>query len=490
MTHTIARWRAATWLTAFLAALSLVAGWTVATSERASAADEQFTGYLMATFTGESSDGQQIYLAHSDDGLNWTDLNNGEIVLRSDVGTRGVRDPSLVRSPDGDRYWIIATDLCIGCGSNWSGAINNGSRNLVIWESTDLVNWSDPWLLDVAGAIPDGRNAWAPEAIWNAETGDYVLYWSTNVPHNGATKHRVYSARTSDFRTITTPQPFITPPGSEEIIDTQIVEVPNSVGGYRYYRANCVGRQITVEGSNSILGSWDHLGDLSHLNISNGAIPGSTVVEGPMWMKFNGEDRWALWLDQYATGRGYMPVTSTNLGDVTNFQRVSTYDVGANRKRHGSILNLTQAEENRVLGKWGTTAISRIQSYNFQDRYWRHANYGARIDTNVSPAQDAQWRIVPGLAGTDTVSFQSVNFPGYYLRHENYVLNLRQDDGSARFKADASFRAVDGLASPSWTSYQSYNFPDRYIRHYAYQLRIDTIGSATGQADATFRVVS
>ena len=102
-------------------------------------------------------------------------------VLRSTVGTRGVRDPALVRSPAGDRYWIIATDLCIACGRTGASRINDGSRNLVVWESTDLVTWSAPWLLNVAGAIPDGRNAWAPEAIWNPATGDYVLYWATNV---------------------------------------------------------------------------------------------------------------------------------------------------------------------------------------------------------------------------------------------------------------------------------------------------------------------
>ena len=58
--------------------------------------------------------------------------------------------------------------------------MNNAGRNLVVWESTDLTTWSQPWLLKVAGTIPDGRNAWTPEAIWNPETNDYVLYWATN----------------------------------------------------------------------------------------------------------------------------------------------------------------------------------------------------------------------------------------------------------------------------------------------------------------------
>ncbi len=209
-----------------------------------------YTGYLMAHFTGESSEGQQIYLSHSTDGLRWSDLNNGAPVVRTTIGTRGVRDPAIVRSPAGDRYWIIATDLCIGCGQDWNAAINNGSRSLVVWESADLVTWSAPWLLNVAGAIPDGRNAWAPEAIWNPDTGDYVLYWATNVPQNGATKHRIYYARTSNFRSIGTPAPYITRPGAQEIIDTQIVE--SNTGGYRYVRTSGDG-QITIEGSNSIL---------------------------------------------------------------------------------------------------------------------------------------------------------------------------------------------------------------------------------------------
>jgi len=212
-------------------------------------------------------------------------------------------------------------------------------------------------------------------------------------------------------------------------------------------------------------------------------------VEGPMWMPFNNGTSWALWLDQYATGRGYMPIRSTNLGSTQNFQTVSSYNLGGTRKRHGSILQITAAERSRVLGRWASTAVSRVQSYNFQDRYLRHANYDVRIDPNVSPAQDGQWRIVPGLAGSGTVSFQSVNLPDHYLRHWDFDLTLARNDGTSTFRSDASFRAVPGLASSSWTSYQSYNFPDRYLRHYAYVLRLDTITDATGRADATFRAV-
>jgi hypothetical protein len=464
-----------------VAACLLLTSQSLAAPERAAAAEP---GYLMTHFIGEGSNGQQIYFSYSTDGLNWSDLNGGGIALRSTVGTKGVRDPALVRSPDGSKYWIIATDLCISCGQTWSQSINDGSRNLVVWESTDLINWSEPWLLNVAGAIPDGRNAWAPEAIWDPATNDYVLYWATNVPQNGATKHRIFYARTSDFRTITTPQIYIDRPGTQELIDTQIVEMPAGVGNYRYVRASGDG-QITLEGSNSILGTWTNLGNLSGIGLTG------AQVEGPMWMKFRDRNEWALYLDQYSSGRGYMPVTSTNPSAPGTYQLPATgsYNMGVNKKRHGSILNLTAAEETRVLARWSDTPAKRLQSFNFQDRYVRHANFDVRIDQNIT-GPDAQFRIRPGLAGTGTVSFESVNYRGYFLRHANNDFQLVRNDGTAQFAADATFNQVAGLADPTWSSFQSYNHPDRYIRHYAYYLKLDPITTATGRADATFRVTN
>ncbi|MGW0843369.1 glycoside hydrolase family 43 protein [Streptomyces sp. NPDC002787] len=464
-----------------LAACLLFASQALITPDRAAAADP---GYLMTHFIGEGSNGQQIYFSYSTDGLNWTDLNGGGTALRSTVGTKGVRDPALVRSPDGSKYWIIATDLCISCGQSWADSINNGSRNLVVWESTDLINWSEPWLLNVAGAIPDGRNAWAPEAIWDSETNDYVLYWATNVPLNGKTKHRIFYARTSDFRTITTPQIYIDRPGTQELIDTQIVEVPAGVGNYRYVRASGDG-QITLEGSNSILGTWTNLGNLSGIGLTG------AQVEGPMWMKFRDRDEWALYLDQYASGRGYMPVTTTNPSAPGTYQLPASgsYNMGGTKKRHGSILPLTAAEETRVLARWSDIPAKRLQSFNFQDRYVRHANFDVRIDQNIT-GPDAQFRLRPGLAGSGTVSFESVNYRGHFLRHANNDFQLVRNDGTAQFAADATFRQVAGLADSTWSSFQSYNHPDRYIRHYAYQLRLDPITTATARGDATFRVTN
>ncbi|GGS54979.1 glycoside hydrolase family 43 protein [Streptomyces violaceus] len=464
-----------------VAACLLLTGQALIRPDKAGAAE---AGYLMTHFIGEGAAGQQIYFSHSADGLHWSDLNGGGTTLRSTVGTRGVRDPSLVRSPDGGKYWIIATDLCIGCGQSWGDSTSNGSRNLVVWESTDLVTWSQPWLLNVAGAIPDGRNAWAPEAIWDPETKDYVLYWATNATLNGVLKHRIYYARTADFRTITTPQLYIDRPGTQGIIDTQIIEAPAGTGTYRYVRASGDG-QITLEGSNSILGTWTTIGNLSGLGLTG------SQVEGPMWMRFRDRDEWALYLDQYATGRGYMPVLTSNpsASGAYRLPASGSYAMGGTKKRHGAILNLTAAEESRVLTRWAGAPVNRLQSYNYQDRYIRHTNFDVRVDPNVSPAQDAQFRLRPGLAGSGTVSFESANFPGYYLRQDGADFQLVHNDGTAAFAAEATFRRVAGLADSTWSSFQSYNHPDRYLRHFGFQLKLDPITTATGRGDATFKVV-
>ena len=116
--------------------------------------------YLFSYFTGESSTGEQTYFATSKDGLNWQDLNDLKPVLTSDVGTKGVRDQYMFRSAEGDKFYILATDLRIASGAGWGAASTAGSKNLVIWESTDLVNWSAPRLINIG--LPDSGFTWAP----------------------------------------------------------------------------------------------------------------------------------------------------------------------------------------------------------------------------------------------------------------------------------------------------------------------------------------
>jgi hypothetical protein len=118
---------------------------------------------------------------------------------------------------------------------------------------------------------------------------------------------------------------------------------------------------------------------------------------------------------------------------------------------------------------------TRFSSYNFADRFVRRWEYRARIEANVSPLADSQFRVVTGLGGSDTVSLESANLPGSYLRHRNFEVWLEKNDGTTTFAADAA-----------GVSYESYNYAGRYLRHYNYLLYVQTPATTTEQGDATF----
>lgn len=66
----------------------------------------------------------------------------------SRLGDEGDRDRFIIRSPEGDKFYMVATDLKIHGNWDWFRAQNWGSRSLLVWESTDLVNWSDARLVE------------------------------------------------------------------------------------------------------------------------------------------------------------------------------------------------------------------------------------------------------------------------------------------------------------------------------------------------------
>ena len=323
-------------------------------SSRAAAPSESASAYLLVHFTGQSARGEQIYFSVSEDGLHWTDLNNSEPVLISALGDKGVRDPAIVRSPDGKKFTLLATDLRIANGKGWGAARAHGSTSLVIWESTDLVNWSAPWMVDVASAIPGAGCAWAPEAIYDESAGDYFVYWTTMSPRNGVTEARIYFARTKDFRSFTPPELYIERNGPGDIIDTQIIAVKGQK--HRFYRASR-DTQITFEGADSLTGPWQRIGDIARLGYTG------RQVEGPALFQFNQEQKWALLVDKPGKG-GYFPVVIMNFEDPSSFKLLpaDAYSFGAGEKRHGGVLNITRSELAALRAKWPSrpaTAVPR-----------------------------------------------------------------------------------------------------------------------------------
>lgn len=212
-----------------IALLLLVLAASAALLATPAAAGPRYGGYLFFYFTGEgTATGEQIYLAASrgNDPLRFDELNDRAPVLTSTLGDRGVRDPFIIRSPRGDRYYLIATDLRIHGNGDWDAAQRRGSKHIEVWESTDLVHWSAQRHVRVS---PDtAGNTWAPEAYWDRTINAYVVFWASKLyaandpDHTGDSYNRMLYATTTDFRTFSTPKVWLDPGYS--VIDSTVVE--------------------------------------------------------------------------------------------------------------------------------------------------------------------------------------------------------------------------------------------------------------------------
>ncbi|GAA2587813.1 hypothetical protein GCM10010435_77660 [Winogradskya consettensis] len=426
-----------------------------------------FTAYVMAYFTESptmSGANYGLHLAVSSDGLKWTPLNQNKPVATPTQGSLGLRDPFILRKQDGT-FVVLATDLN---GTDWSYQ----SQYLHVWDSTDLRSFRNYRLLKVHSLA---THAWAPEAYWDASRGQYAVVYSAVVGGHNV----LLSNYTSDFVTAAAPQTFYDP--GYDAIDGTFV----TVGGvnYMYYKNNTNSTLLGTRSSSLNPGSF---------SVYTSAITPGRGVEAPQIVKSNTANTWYMWGDTWSpNGRFFCWQTSDIASGSWTLLNDRAYTQPLNSK-HLGITPITAAELSGLTGTWGTPAWNRIKSYNFPDRYLRHASNVGRIDPYpFDPYQDQQWTIVPGLADPAGISFRSVNFPTMYLRHSAYAMVLNANDGSSTFNADATFYRSAGFADSTWTSFRSYNYPDRYLRHSNYVLRIDPITSSsatTDKQDATFQI--
>ena len=197
---------------------------------RAQAPERYFLGY----FTGEGlADGEQLRfgLSTGNSALDWVGLGGGKPSLVSQLGDQGLRDPFIIRSHDGDTFYMIATDL------NWFNRnrdyLINDTQYIEVFESHDLVNWSPQRHVKVA---PDNAgNAFAPEAYWDDSIGAYVVFWAQAmwqdpVNRTNPGNQQMWYTTTRDFRTFAPPAVWQNP-HPQSRIDTTVIKV-----GDWYYR--------------------------------------------------------------------------------------------------------------------------------------------------------------------------------------------------------------------------------------------------------------
>ncbi|MET7280481.1 family 43 glycosylhydrolase [Kribbella sp. NPDC005582] len=343
-------------LTATARAGTATATREIALTVRELAAAAPYTGYAFSYFTGNSIAGEKIYFAASrgNTALKWDEVNNGQPVLESTKGTLGLRDPFLIRSPEGDRFFLIATDLSIGRNGDWDAAQRQGSRYLEVWESTDLVTWSEQ--RHVLVSPETAGNTWAPEAYWDTELQSYVVFWASKLyaaddpEHKGSTYNRMLYATTRDFRTFS--QPAIWQDRGESRIDSTVIRESNTY--YRFTKdegGGGTGCSDIIQEKSASLTAVDLPGKPAWAMQDSciGRDAGTSAVEGPTVFKANPGDtsgsKYYLFVDEYG-GRGYIPLGTNDL-EAPNWKVPGQYSLPAS-PRHGTVLPVTQAELDRL----------------------------------------------------------------------------------------------------------------------------------------------
>ncbi|MCH5209998.1 MAG: family 43 glycosylhydrolase [Oscillospiraceae bacterium] len=311
--------------------------------------EEDMDAYLFVHFVGSegTAESEQIYFSVSKDGQNWTTLNDHKPVLTSVLREKGVRDPHIIRSPEGDKFFLIATDLSIynrrGDSNRWGTCQTAGSRYIMIWESTDLVNWSEQRMAKVA--VPNAGCAWAPESVYDYEKGQYMVFWASKVSDDNYSTQRIYRCYTSDFEHFTEPEVYIGENVSN--IDTTFI---THEGVYYRFTKNESKSTVTMMQSAALDGPWE--------KVPTYTLDDMTGYEGPTIYKLNGENKWCLLLDYYSATKGYKPfvtddITKGTFTAAADFNFDTTY-------RHGTVMPITSDEYKALTAAYTKADISGL----------------------------------------------------------------------------------------------------------------------------------
>ncbi len=342
-------------------------------------------GYLFAYFegSGDKTKQEQLRFAVSEDGFNWTALNNNEpIIASSEISeTGGVRDPYITRKVDNSGYYIVATDMYTiknGWGSN---------PGITMMKSDDLINWKSS-VIDLAKLYPkkfgDVHWVWAPQVIYDTKAKKYLVYFTIRFENDN--KLDFYCAYANEEFTgfISEPKLMFSPKYGG--IDADIIYKD---GIYHFfYKGNTKDENghefengIQQATSKSLKGPWKE--DFKYLDAYADT---SIVVEGSSIFKLNNSDDYILMYDLYSSGR-YEFQRSKDLFEFTKKPESFTKNF---LPRHGSVISITKEEARILNSKWGGVSSLLLQPVDAGDTY-HFVNRGNPLITDHFTADPAAY---------------------------------------------------------------------------------------------------
>jgi arabinoxylan arabinofuranohydrolase len=254
--------------------------------------------YLFTYFTGNKVEEEAIRFGVSLDGYHYYALNNNNPVIDSKKisSTGGVRDPHILRGPDGV-FRMVVTDMTSSKG--W-----DSNRAMVLLKSADLVNWTSS-IVNIQKTYPgneDLKRVWAPQTVFDKAANKYMVYFS--MQHGKGPDIIYYAYANADFTGLeSAPKVLFTPKSGNACIDGDIIEKD---GVYHLFYKTEGGKNgiKTATTTNLTSGVWAEKDE--YLQQTNESVEGAGVF------KLNNSDTYILMYDVYMKGK-YQFTKSTDL---------------------------------------------------------------------------------------------------------------------------------------------------------------------------------
>ena len=250
-------------------------------------------------------------------------MNDNKPVIDSKIisSTGGVRDPHILRCEDGKTFYMVVTDMVSDNG--W-----DSNRAMVLLKSTDLVNWNHSVInmqKRYAGQEKLKR-VWAPQTIFDAEAGKYLVYWSMKYGDGADVIYYAYANK--EFTDLEgEPKPLFIPENKKSCIDGDIVYKDGIY--HLFYKTEGHGNGIRVATTRSLTsGQWEEEPDYKQQT--------PEAVEGAGTFKLIGQNKYILMYDVYMKGKYQFTETT----DLKSFKVIDS-EVKMNfHPRHGTIIPL------------------------------------------------------------------------------------------------------------------------------------------------------
>lgn len=298
--------------------------------------EKDFTAYLFTYFKGNKVEDEAICYAVSTDGYNYKALNRNTPVIdsRKISSTGGVRDPHLLRAEDGKTFYMVVTDMTSSKG--W-----DSNRAMVLLKSTDLVNWSSS-VVNIQkkySGQEDLKRVWAPQTIYDAAEGKYMVYWS--MKHGDGPDIIYYAYANPGFTDLEgEPRVLFNPKNGKSCIDGDIINKNGLY--YMFYKTEGHGNGLRLAITDSLAsGNW----------IEQPGYKQQTrdAVEGSSTFKLINSDTYILMYDVYMKGK-YQFTESKDLDVFKVIDQEISMDF---HPRHGSVVPVTARELKRLADQWG-----------------------------------------------------------------------------------------------------------------------------------------